>query len=525
MPARNPWLTESVNPISHLNPAQTDAVLHAGPTNGRKLSTGDVKTVPTVFTCLAMIKKEGGETILFAGGLHGISKIIATGESFQEVSFLPYPGSEALAAKATPEAIKGILDEANAAYRAKDDAKIFAVSKKLEEVGFNFTALMNGIYGFIDKDGFYYALFGGNKIIKATDDNDAKKPIRMVKVKNLAEDLPPELAKSITRMVGMTITYDGDIVVAGSSPPSKDGKPPVGALLLLDRDLNLKAKLILPGDAIDNSIAVDEKGGIYVVTSQRMLKVVWTGKKLSYDEADGGWQSDYDRTSGEDELAKGSMSRGSGTTPTLMGFGDDPDKLVVISDSAKDGANLVAFWRDGIPAGFKQKPGNKSARIAGQIRVDISTLTVECSPNVLGYGVAVIDATYPKSFGRPEMYANAMTAGVTRPAPLGMQKFNWNPKTHSFENAWVNKKIVSADIIVPIVSAKSGMIYTTTMEKGEYQYLGLDWETGMVKGLWPVPDDSRVWNSAASIVILLDDGDFLIGGYFALKRVNVGDGK
>jgi hypothetical protein len=29
-----------------------------------------------------------------------------------------------------------------------------------------------------------------------------------------------------------------------------------------------------------------------------------------------------------------------------MGFVDDPDKLVVISDGNEHGANLVAFWRD-----------------------------------------------------------------------------------------------------------------------------------------------------------------------------------
>ena len=69
------------------------------------------------------------------------------------------------------------------------------------------------------------------------------------------------------------------------------------------------------------------------------------------------------------------------------------------------------------------------------------------------------------------------------------------------------------------------MIYATAMENCEYQYLGLDWETGTVKGLWPVPNDSREWNGALSFMTLLEDGDFLLGGYFALKRVNVGDGK
>lgn len=110
----------------------------------------------------------------------------------------------------------------------------------------------------------------------------------------------------------------------------------------------------------NESIAVDETG-IYVVTSKRMPKVVWTGTKLSMDEADGGWQSEYNTMSDEEALTAGAISRGSGTTPTLMGFGDDPDRLVVSSDADAKGAHLVAFWRDQIRTGFKQKPGTTSA--------------------------------------------------------------------------------------------------------------------------------------------------------------------
>ena len=42
----------------------------------------------------------------------------------------------------------------------------------------------------------------------------------------------------------------------------------------------------------------------------------------------------------------GALSRGSGTTPTLLGFGDDEHKLVLISDADRNGTNLVGFWRD-----------------------------------------------------------------------------------------------------------------------------------------------------------------------------------
>ncbi len=237
------------------------------------------------------------------------------------------------------------------------------------------------------------ASIGGTKVLKTTDDNNIRGPVRIVKSVDVAAAMPPEAAKSVTRIIGLNMTYDG--YIAAAAP---------GAIVVLDRDLNVKAYQTFP-EAVDNSICIDEKNGIYVVTSRRMLKLAWDGKRLSTEEKDGGWESGYEWIPDEEALAAGSISRGSGTTPTLMGFGDDSDKFVVIADAARSGTNLVAFWRDEIPADFKQKPGTKSRRIADQARIDISQLTIEPSPNVLGYGVAVINGSYPKpvkTSGLPE---------------------------------------------------------------------------------------------------------------------------
>ncbi len=67
-----------------------------------------------------------------------------------------------------------------------------------------------------------------------------------------------------------------------------------------------------PGSAdwVRNSIAVDEDGGIYVVSAEHMHKVMWDGKKLSTDPTDGAWTEPY----------RSSLPSGSGATPTLMGF-------------------------------------------------------------------------------------------------------------------------------------------------------------------------------------------------------------
>ena len=508
MPARNPWLTDSVYPTSHFNPGATDTVLHAGLAKGKKLTAGtDVKSVSNVMVSNPAVKRIGADTVGFASGTLGILKILLTGKALEAVTFTAYPGLEQTAGKADEKAVAALLAEVDAARRSKDDAKLLAAIGGMDRLGVNFETGINGVYNLFDRDGFHYCVYGGTKVLKTTDDNVVRGPVRVVKSVDVAAAMPAEAAKAVTRIIGLNMTYDG--YIAAAAP---------GAVVVLDRDLNVKSYVTFSGEAVDNSIAIDERNGIYVVTSRRMLKVAWNGQKLSAEEKDGGWESGYEWTPDEKVLAAGSISRGSGTTPTLMGFGNDPHKLVVIADAAETGTNLVAFWRDEIPVDFRQKPGTKSHRIADQVRIEISQLTIEPSPNVLGYGVAVINGSYPQPVKTPG-FPNAFTAGVTRPAPLGIQKFEWNPQRRQFDKAWTNREVDNSDIMVPVVSAGTGLLYAAHKENGDYQYVGLDWMTGALRERWIFPDDSRLWNAFGGITTVLEDGDLLIGGAFGIKRV------
>lgn len=511
MPVKNSWLTDSVYPISHFNPGATDSVLIAGPTKGKKLTRDeDVKVISNVMVSNPVIKRIGSDTVAFASGTLGIRKLLLTGKAFEDLSITPYPGLEKAVTKGDAKGILAILADVDAARREMDDAKLLAAIGGIEKLGVNFLTGINGVYNLFDKDGFHYCIFGGTKVLKSTDDNKVRGEIRVVKSVDIALAMPPNSAKPITRIIGLNMTYDGYIALA--TP---------GALIILDRDLSLRSFVAFTGEIVDNSIAIDEKNGIYIVTSRRMLKVAWNGKKLSTDEKDGAWVSGYELTPDEKAMASGAISRGSGTTPTLMGFGDDPDKLVVIADAAASGTNAVAFWRDAIPTDFRQRPGTKSRRIADQARIEISTLTVEPSPNVFGYGVTFVNGSYPKPVKTPG-FPNAFTAGVTRPAPLGVQKFVWNPANRRFEKAWINHEVDNSDMMVPVVSAKTGLLYCAHKENGNYQYVGLDWMTGKLKERWLFPDDSRLWNGFGGITTILEDGDLLIGGAFGIKRV-IGD--
>jgi hypothetical protein len=237
----------------------------------------------------------GGERTIIASGVDGIPKILATGKSFEFVSFLPYPGHEDYVAKATPNALQAALG--NIARRTTQQSWR---SRPMSEIGFNRLQIAGGTYNLIDKDGFHYAPSGGLSVVKTTDDNERRGQLRVAKAKDLAPDVPADLKESVTHIVGITMSYDGDVMV-----------PAHGPLFLLDRDLNLKGMLPLPGEDVENSICADEQG-IYVVTFRRMLKVVWTGTKLSFDEADGGWQSEYNTMSREKVKAAGALTVSAG---------------------------------------------------------------------------------------------------------------------------------------------------------------------------------------------------------------------
>src|SRR6187431_2301115 len=113
----------------------------------------------------------------------------------------------------------------------------------------------------------------------------------------------------------------------------------------------------------------------------------------------------------------------------------------MIMTDGSDRMKLVAFWRDQIPAGFKQKPGTKSSRIAGQIQVTAGFKTPpryiqsEQSVVVNGYGAFVVNNMGPEGTS-PDPVVNAIALGpITQPAQ-GMERFEWNPTKDDWKSVW-----------------------------------------------------------------------------------------
>ncbi len=510
-PAPNPWAAAGPYPMSHHNPGQTDETVVDGPTRGKQLTRADAKTVPVIWCSAPIVKKVGEHTTVIAGTAHGLAKIDATGEAFDLVSFMPYPGLEDEHADVTAEDLARHMARVDERRRKKQDWRLLFESVYLlwgGELGMRNAG--SGAYGVIDRDGHHYTFYDSTRLVKSSDGNERGAPLRPLAHVDIREGLPEDVAQGIDRILGISMTYDGHIAVAA-----------MGALFVFDRDLQRKDHLLFPGEHVENSIAIDEER-IYVVTSRHMHGVVWDGERLSTDEAKGAWKSPYDVMPEGEAIGRGAASHGSGTTPTLMGFGPGEDRLVLVSDGHPGGAQLVAFWRDEIPADFVQKPGTRSRRIADQIRLRVSPLTVEASPAVHGTGVVVLNSTYPESAPYPlHIIGNAFLAGTTREPPRGAQKFDWDPKQNRFVESWFLEEIDNTDWMPPAVSA-NGLAYFANKVDGTYEYLAIDWKTGEQVARWRFPDDSVLWNNWGGITTLLEDGDLLLGGFFAVKRYDVG---
>jgi hypothetical protein len=268
--------------------------------------------------------------------------------------------------------------------------------------------------------------------------------------------------------------------------------------------------ILLEGEAVDNGISVDDKGGIYCVTSKYMRKFVWDGKKLSDKESDGAWTSEYDYVPNPK-----AMSRGAGNTPTLMGFGPDDDKLVVLADAGAE-ISVIAFWRDEIPQDFEQKPGTKSRRIADQLPLTISVpATIEWSPHVYGNGVMMMASAWPdpvkQDDGKVAVFESVLTAGVTREAPTGAEKWSWDSKTQSLKSDWtVDYPLQWA---LHPVSAASNTVTFTQAEDGVYSLIHVDWDTGEEVGK-VILGTNPIFNTAGGVYIPLNEDQIYVTGVF-----------
>jgi hypothetical protein len=137
----------------------------------------------------------------------------------------------------------------------------------------------------VDSDGTHYAAFPGIKLVKSRKSSDDRGVLIVQKVKDLAKELPTEARAERPGLPALALMPAGNLFLRGRY-----------SLALLDRDLNMKSVLLFRNEEVLGTICKSEQN-IFVVTTRRLLKLVWTGRKLSFDESDGGWESVYQEPS------------------------------------------------------------------------------------------------------------------------------------------------------------------------------------------------------------------------------------
>ena len=265
---------------------------------------------------------------------------------------------------------------------------------------------------------------------------------------------------------------------------------------------------------VRKSLCVGDDNGIYLTSPDHLHKVMWTGERLSTDEADGAWRARYRNGTGW----------GSGSTPSLMGFGPDEDRFVVIGDG-DEVVNITLFWRDAIPEDWDQFPDAPSHRIAGLGRADmgdpdLEAIQTEQSITVSGYGAMTVNNQPPTLVeGLPESAARALCFYLGHdPAfrPLGLHKYEWNPATRTLEEAWVCTTVSSPNS-VPFVSQGSDLVYTCGTRERQWTIEAVDWTTGEPAFHYVL--GGSMFNTLGAGVTVMDDGRLLFGTVFGKARV------
>ena len=464
LPSRNLFLADSHNAMAHNDPAQQDAQMLAGPSgSSRQLGDHEIQylhTGPAHFGQVISGEYADGKRVFWGNGIDRIVKVDY--DTYEMIDEYPFPGTTYYD-EARAEASIARFDENNSGF--------FALIHAFQEAG-KLRDLAN-LYTVLDRDHNYYIGSKTGQILVFGDEDPRDSRSRIVKKGEF------QFPDSVTGPVmGLSMTYDGWLIAATEH----------GYIVAVSRDLSQfhwvrlkhsegaedKATKPTGYGWIRNAFAIDEDGGIYIASQSHMHKVIWTGDRLSVNETDGAWTAEY----------LNGWGHGTGATPSLMGFGEE-DQFVVITDGQPQ-MNMLLFWRNGIPKNWQRLPNTPSRRIAGQLPVTMgdSSLTQiqsEQSVVVSGYGAMVVNNA-PRNIPwyLPERATGLLVGYLgSHPEyqPYGLQKFIWNPDTQTLDYAWVNREI-SSPSSVPTVGILSDRVYFIGARDNQFTLEALDWSTG-----------------------------------------------
>lgn len=487
----NPYLAQSYNNQTHWNDAASDSTGIAVAKGSFKVTPDSYRVVPNESGSLVQYydKVNGADVYWYWAGFSLRKLKIEDDFRFTEIArvdlpvklpnYQPISPAQRLEQAAQTRKFlvagdeKGLLD-----YMQKQPNRMLTATTD--------QVLGGSIYSVLTREDAFIGASGRRVFrIDQNDPKDASSGMKLSHETQLPaelfndEKIKRELHKPMDFTFGMGMTANGFLVVNTMG----------GTVATLDRNtLQLIDSYRVEGEdeVFLNSFATGPEldgGAVYVASNQNMYRLAVDARgKIHADEASGAWKAAYDRGVRFDAVK---IADGTGSTPTLMGFGPDEDKLVVITDGAKK-MRLVAFWRDGIPAGWKQKPGTLSARIADQKEVDVGAdiETVQSEQSVAVYGKHAFVVNNIPAVARPALdksnYYVTMLNGVTRPMPQGVAMLKWDSAKDAWTPQWARSDVSSISV-VPMISGGSRMAIINGFyagRPGEGFHIGMDLDTG-----------------------------------------------
>jgi len=530
-PPTNPFLADSIYAIPHGDSAQQDSTQRSGPEGPTKTLSDEERNYqqigPGHFGIYISSPYPNGRRVIWSNGADRIAKLdhdtFAVLAEFAVKPMDQWPTDEQI-----DEAIE-VLDS-NDCSEGVDSESCRTLRQTSTTLAAQYLQGLDGVYAMLDKDNTLYV--GGRQQVVAYGDVDEGNPDSEIEIKR-TWNIPTD-GSVPGKLVGFNMTFDGWIVMVTD----------LGALVAMKRDFQeiriamLKFSEEAPAHNawvdelglrgqywVRNPMAVDNDGSIYVASADHMHRVMWMKDEedFSLDEEGGAWTVPYSNVRDE-EAGRGGL--GTGATPSLIGFGQDEDKFVVITDGDAL-MNMTYFWREEIPEGWQQLPNALSDRAAGKLPANFGNNQLEFAQSeqsvvVSGYGSIVVNN---EARNVPEdtptqavrLYASFLGAEPLF-QPFGMQKFEWDPKARVLREAWANPNLSSPNS-VPYISRESSLVYTVGARDGLWTLEGVDFCSGGSSFHYVVGGARH--NSLFSGVHLDEEGRIIYGNPFGKLRLDV----
>jgi hypothetical protein len=249
-----------------------------------------------------------------------------------------------------------------------------------------------------------------------------------------------------------------------------------GIVGTIDPDTGRVRFVQLAGEIIDNSFAVDETGGVFIVSDHALYR---------FDAGPDGtpivtWRQAYDRGT---QLKTGQLAQGSGTTPTLVG----PD-LVAITDNAEPRMNVLFYKRD----------GNLKNRLICKAPVFASGASDTENSLVAAGRSVIVENNYGYEGPQSTIGGRTTTPGIARVALEGNQ----------CRVVWTSD--VTAPTSVPKVSLANGLVYVyskaaSTPADDSWYFTAIDVRSGRTQ--WKQRTGNGIqWNNHYASIYLGPDG-------------------